>query len=802
MSDKTDRLLACFEGIDDDLIAEAAHAVDGTAQGSKTLRKASWLRWGNSAAVFIGIIAVSCLVFLAFWLGSAGLGEGATGYDNGYTNGDNGYVNGDSGYANGHFDGYCGECGYNIDNAPNNQCPICSTQDDTPPYLPTRPSFDNGLPLPQIHGTGHLTVLEAGRYRMTANNPWFSAGHLAELPAFLPHATTTTTGTAGNWHNLVNLHLSEDEWNLYLQHIESMAKGFADNIDFQVREIVGQPIDLSEIDFSSVRPGEVIQLPPITIEIPPYDQDERTFMHISAAGTSMYITLPEDSLILPPGASISEVATAQENQEAIDYLANRFSAVFPMGRPTLTLGEKLLDVGGPRTYSRQRFFDAAGSPLFGGSDPVAAILNFNFNWVEVLSFQPDRPQWMFVSTFPQAHFESLQLGYFPIITSDEARHMLIDGYFISDLPDTQWPGEIKAWAADVELVYHMDGEVIMPMYRFLIEVDLPLWWEDEPGDWVAFARYYVPAIRREYLEPMNRRATPEATEAPTGPRALPARLYRQAAAQDYDDWWRPMRVHRHIVEDLWQEVLDDIGGLAVNQAYQFRTACGHYAMITGTRTLTGREELLRYYPALDIPETIGDFTLREIFVYDQTDRMFIFNSPMPQFSAQLWSMTHDSPAPVGEIFTRDIEIDGLPLAYSFAALYENSEGLQVGLAASAPWFDLQHMIDGDFDAVDMGEYGQIYFQGQPGAFYRALYESWGPSSMYVELWFINSPVASRRGMLDLRLLPGSIGIDSNLVLHGTELFVPVPRQALEELVRTFNPSALAAEYQWSFVPWQ
>jgi len=766
--DRTEKLLACLEAIDDDLIAEAAQTVN-----NQTRRRFQWLSWGNVAAVFIGAVAVSCVVLLAFWL--SGMGEGVATNDNGgngYGNAENGYGNnggygsGDNGYSNGP---------YHID--------------ATPSPIPVQPTFDDGLPLRQISETSHLTILPAGRYRMTENNPWFTIGHIEELPVFLPHAITNLVGSPGNWRSVLENNLSEVEHEEYLRRTASMA--------IMIADIAGVPINEAESTIES----RFMDL---------RTQELDVFMHMRMDNPAMSITFPEDTMMLPPGASLSESARPEAVQAAIEYLAETFREVIPMRVPTLTLGEITLDIGGPRMYSRQRFFDAGGSPYFGGNDPVGAILNFNFNWVEVLTFQPDRPMWMHVSTFPQAQFESLQLGNFPIITSDEARQMLLDGYFISDMPDSQWPGAVLAWAADVELVYHNNGEVIMPMYRFLIEADLPLWAVEDPSDWVAFARYYVPAIHRDYLEPMTRRATPEPIEAPTGPRSLPENVFRHLNA-NADDLWRAIRFPRHMVEELWQEVMSDIGGLAVNEAYQFRTACGHYALITGSRTLTSREELRRYYPALDVPERVGGaYELREIFVYDQTkDRMFISNRPIgSQENFYLSFGAAGTPAPVGEIFVRDLDINGYTIAFSFAAMYQCIKGSQIGLGVSSAFFELPSVIDGPYETLDMGEYGLIYFQGghREGGrqvFYRALYEPTDPwEGIFVEMWFINGPVSNRRGFWDLRLLPDSVGIDSELVLYGADMFSPAPRETLEYLVQVFDPSALAAEYQWQLMSWQ
>jgi len=382
--------------------------------------------------------------------------------------------------------------------------------------------------------------------------------------------------------------------------------------------------------------------------------------------------------------------------------------------------------------------------------------------------------------------------------------------------------------ASVELVYYSplfsDVEVIMPFYRFLIEVEIPGTWEDIPEGSRAFIRYYVPAIHRDYLEPMTRRQVVEPPTPPTGPRALPPEIFMQLVGLSDDDWWSPRRVNRHEVAELWDEVIGEIGELAVNEAYQFRTACGRYAMITGNRMLTSRDELHRYFPTFewelegdisiwrpvfpgfDLPETVGDFRLREISVMDQTeDVMFIFYRPMSA-DVHVFEYGHSrgGPGPVEEIFVRYTG------THSIFAMYENSEGVQVGLGIAQPIMGL-HFLPEDEDqdphsVLDMGDYGQIYFQGRPGGYFRAMHEAiyninderFGSAT--VELWFINGSIDGRRHTWDLGFGPwtghpqGEFG--------GTHWFTPVERDALEELVRIFNPAALAVEYRWDLMSLQ
>jgi len=410
--DKSEKLLACLEGIDDDIIAEAAQTVS-----LQPARKAKW-QWfslGNAAAVFVGAIAITCTLILAFWLSSAGPG--------------------------------------------------------------------GILPLPRIHGSGQLAILESGQTYMTINNPWHDTGHISELPVFRRHVVERYPGSG----TPQDIQLTDEEWYQFIKDIENMG--------ILIAQAAGIPADEIETAINHVY-----------MSFRPAGLDR--FLHKWMNSTLVQIAFPPGALpTLPANATLSETAPTGQVQAAIEYLAELFDTVIPMQTPTLTQAEIALDMGGPRTYVRQRFFDSGGSDL-------DALLAFNFGWVEVLSFDPGSPQWMYISLFPQGRHESLQLGNYPVITVEEAREMLLAGYFISERKDDEWPGVERAQEASAELIYYNQlfgtCDVIMPFYRFLLEVEPPLWWDNEtPGEWRFFARYYVPAIQQDYLEPMTRRLMPQ-----------------------------------------------------------------------------------------------------------------------------------------------------------------------------------------------------------------------------------------------------------------------------------------------------
>ncbi|MCL2405668.1 MAG: hypothetical protein FWC92_09000 [Defluviitaleaceae bacterium] len=727
-----ERLLACLESIDDEFITEAALAVNYDKHKPPRWQ---WLNLGNAAAVFIGAVAVTCVLLLSFRLTRPELSEiPMVSYEH-----------------NGEYPSY-----------------------DIPYNLPGELVPGGMLPLPTIHASGFEVILPRDMPHMTTNNPWHDIGHIETLPVFRSHMITHFTAYQADY----DIQLSAEDNAIFLDMIQEkgLAMAAAANIspDRVSPDLLNDGTFVATI-IDGYRSIASKQMGTLTL---------RT--HLS----EVY----NDRIALPQGASISYFANEAEAQAAIEYLARRLEGVLPMQVPTMST-HGVHDLGAPSLYHRRMFFDAGGSPQ-------DAILSFNFKWIEILSIDPHHAERIEVALFPHEHLESLQLGHYPIITADEAREMLLEGYFVSHFPNNMWPGIERMQEASVELVYHLpmfnsEMEVIMPFYRFLVEVDIPTWWVSnleaaniESDGFKAFARYYVPAVHRDFLEPMTRRSITQLTnppQAPTGPRALPQDVFETIYMLD-GNFWRPWQVERHEVAVLWDEIINEIGGLAVNQSYQFRTACGHYAMITGNRTMTSRDELHRYFPGHDLSETVGDFTLREISVFDQTrDLMFISSSPMASFESILM-FSDGEPTPVDEISARE------PLAYSIFAMYENFEGVQVGLGL-LPHIGLHSLAEsGDPHSVlDMGEYGIIHFHGNPGEYFRALHEPTYPQPGWgtIELWFINDSIDTRRFAWDLGY---GIWHGSPDMFTGTHWFTPVERDALEGLVRVFNPASLVAVY--------
>lgn len=88
------------------------------------------------------------------------------------------------------------------------------------------------------------------------------------------------------------------------------------------------------------------------------------------------------------------------------------------------------------------------------------------------------------------------LGEYPIISWEDAAGMLLDGEYISTIPDATF-GQPDSYE-HVELVYRTADETIMPYYKFRVHLE---GWDDKHfvGE-KHFGAYYVPAVSREYLD--------------------------------------------------------------------------------------------------------------------------------------------------------------------------------------------------------------------------------------------------------------------------------------------------------------
>ncbi|MBQ8511050.1 MAG: hypothetical protein IJ497_00410, partial [Clostridia bacterium] len=88
------------------------------------------------------------------------------------------------------------------------------------------------------------------------------------------------------------------------------------------------------------------------------------------------------------------------------------------------------------------------------------------------------------------------IGEYPIIAWEEAAEMLLDGKYISTVPDDTF-GQPESYE-HVELVYRTNDETIMPYYKFRVHLEE---WDDMHFEGEKhYGAYYVPAVSSEYLD--------------------------------------------------------------------------------------------------------------------------------------------------------------------------------------------------------------------------------------------------------------------------------------------------------------
>jgi len=198
--------------------------------------------------------------------------------------------------------------------------------------------------------------------------------------------------------------------------------------------------------------------------------------------------------------------TKEEAEETVKYLVERFSHALNMKNPTPSItksysfnGEYLIEY---------RAFDA------GDGDIVDAIVGYNFSGVNFWMSpyfdergQSDRMRLHMRLNLPQLSI-SQPIGEYPIITADEARRLLLEGFYTSTIGEMHWPGDELALQAPVELMY-LTGQfydVFMPYYVFRIEIpehisgrQMAESWPERLEEQKSFGWWWVPAIQEAYL---------------------------------------------------------------------------------------------------------------------------------------------------------------------------------------------------------------------------------------------------------------------------------------------------------------
>ena len=193
----------------------------------------------------------------------------------------------------------------------------------------------------------------------------------------------------------------------------------------------------------------------------------------------------DGGLPLPEGYRFADDAADEEAEAVLDHLTQRFSELLGFSRPRTALSVEYFFSGEPnRGYA---VYD-------GGESGAEAILNYSFRCAEFFSDDDGNLRMIRLRDDLAC---ARELGYYPIITVDEARTLLLKGGYLTSVP-YELPGE--EYVAGVELEYRngeMD-EYFLPYYRFFVE--LPEQARD--NGLKTYGVYYVPAVQERYIANM------------------------------------------------------------------------------------------------------------------------------------------------------------------------------------------------------------------------------------------------------------------------------------------------------------
>lgn len=196
-----------------------------------------------------------------------------------------------------------------------------------------------------------------------------------------------------------------------------------------------------------------------------------------------------EGLELPAEYSFNydEDTSDEEAKSVTDYLLERYAAFVSFDQPQKALFADY-NIYGSRHRSYYAY-DAAGSL-------TEQILNYNFNKVQ---FAPnDNGDLMLIRKSNDLTLAE-KIGDYPIIASEEAAELLLNGNYFTSVPE-KMPGE--EYIVKTELVYRAPQEgfagTSLPCYRFWVELTD----KQQENGLKTYGAYYVPAVKQKYLNPI------------------------------------------------------------------------------------------------------------------------------------------------------------------------------------------------------------------------------------------------------------------------------------------------------------
>lgn len=297
-------------------------------------------------------------------------------------------------------------------------------------------------------------------------NPWSEDSGITELPVFRNLAYT------GNEGGRTALYLTEEQMTGIAENTASSL-----NTDITQTEIVylrDFMMNVPERFYDGVYSVEA-------------ECSDKTKITVYGGGK---IRIDFDGRSLPGEYSFTYSETSGEEAEAtLKYLTEEYSSVLAFGEPACySYADRSYFGEESRSYY---VYDASG-------DTVQDILNYNLSNAQ---FCPDDYGNLMCIWLDNAFCSAEYLGDYPIISSDDAKALLLADSYISTVPDEYINGGSIAEddIAKSELVYRTyNAEYYQPYYKFYVELDASGFEIDDGLH--DYGIFYVPAVEAEYRD--------------------------------------------------------------------------------------------------------------------------------------------------------------------------------------------------------------------------------------------------------------------------------------------------------------
>ena len=327
--------------------------------------------------------------------------------------------------------------------------------------VPITPSLGNG-------GMGFegITVNDPSELiKEHAGNPWTPDMEFEALPVFHNAASDNWASGAG-----IAIHLSEEEMTRMAKAVASMldteAVSFTTGYDTYI-EYDGDYPTQEQFESAQKLPGSVTAQCADDTEIVVYGGGtiRIEFGHI--------VQLPLD--------------TVEKWDKAGADVADKYKKLLQYENPAFFIDSGIYEC----------VYDKSGSEL-------EQILNYNFKFIR---FCINEEGVLWLAWMENAFCTAEYLGDYPVITLDEAQEMLLEGKYITTVPDDYVKDGVIS-ADDIliaELVYrsHPSEKYYLPYYRFYVKLDPGEWFaEEHPGE-TEYGGFYVPAVSEEYLSDLT-----------------------------------------------------------------------------------------------------------------------------------------------------------------------------------------------------------------------------------------------------------------------------------------------------------